>query len=62
MPSFSQTLVTAADHELVDFVLHTTMVEGTPVFELRSQGDMTTAPTFWSAAGDVLTPASDPDA
>lgn len=62
MASFSQTLVAAADSELVDFVLHTTMVEGTPVFALRPQGDMTTATTFWSADGDVLTPATDPDA
>lgn len=60
--SFAQLLASAAAHDLNDFVLTITMVEGTPVFQLRAQGDMTTAPTYWSVEINTLTPTTDPNA
>lgn len=59
--SFATQLSTLADRDLVDFVLHTTMVEGTPVFELRPWGDTGEPSTYWSVSVDTLTPASNPN-
>lgn len=60
--SFQSTLFDAADRGLNDFVITVQNVEGTPVFQLRAQGDMTEERSWWSVNVDTLTPATDPDA
>jgi hypothetical protein len=59
--TFYTLLSNNASEDLVDYVLHVTMVEGTPVFELRPQGAAGDGSTYWSVAGDTLTSATDPD-
>lgn len=59
--SFASDLSDNADRQLVDYVLHVIMVEGTPVFELRAQGDAGEPSTYWSVSGDTLTPTTRPD-
>lgn len=60
--SLAAFLTAAAEHDLFDYILHITMVEGTPVFELRGQGDVSDPPVFYSVAINTVTPTTDPNA
>jgi hypothetical protein len=49
-----------ADRELIDYAARTVMVSGTPVLQLRPQGDVGEPITYWSVAGNTVTPTTQP--
>jgi hypothetical protein len=49
-----------ASRDLIDGAFRVVMVEGTPVLQLRWQGDAGEPTTYWSVAGDTVTSTTEP--
>jgi hypothetical protein len=58
--TFYAYLRSLASRDLIDGAFRVVMVEGTPVLQLRWQGDAGEPTTYWSVAGDVVTQTTQP--
>lgn len=58
--TFYAYLRSLAARDLIDGAFRVVMVEGTPVLQLRWQGDAGEPTTYWSVDGDVVTSTTQP--